>query len=317
MVQMQVGTERGTPLARALDRVVDAVAGEQSPVRVRQLRMVVGMWDRALLSWRPGAPAAPRSVAGVFADDVLHEFWDRAVAGELRVRAGGAGDALAVASRRVVRDCLGILADGAVPGRAVWLPVVVQPEPRSVVPRRQLGVMYRRLVDMASDAPVERAGIRLRPEHRARLLAMVAVVLDTGCRSVELQEMRLDDLADGLGVLVVRRHAQNGSHLPVAVQECALRDGTQVALRRWLRVRAGLVDRLEGTKPDALWVGLTAGRQVPAPGFPLKARGIQRSYATGAVALNHLMAGRRGWSPLPTTLEQLRRAVAVRPVSPV
>lgn len=297
---------------RLLGRVVDGLAGEVSASRLRQLRMVVGMWGRALEVWPAGQPKPARTSRALFEEEALATFWALAAAGDLRVRKEREGGPLSVASLRVVRDCLGILADEVVPGREVWLPEVSQQEPKAAVPGPQLVVLYRRLADMVSDAPVERAGVGLEYEHRVRLLAMMSVVLDTGCRSVELEAMKLANLAEGEAVLVVRRHRQNGAHLAVVVEEFALRDGTRVALRQWLRVRDKLVAPLEGGQPTALWVSLRAhGLRQPEPGFPLLARGIQRSYATGARALNGLMAGRPGWSPLPTTLEQLRRAVVV------
>lgn len=301
---------RRTARARVLDRRVDALAGEVSASRARQLRMVVGMWDLALDGWPEDAPAPGRAAGDLFAEPVLRAFWGMAAAGRLRTRGDGAARPLPPATRRVVRDCLGILADVVVPGREMWLPEIAQPRPKATVPSGQLGVLYRKLADMASDAPVERAGVSLSVQDRVRLLAMVAVVLDTGARSGELETMRMQDLAEGEGELLVHRVPQNGDHLAYD-DVCALREGTRVALRRWLRVRAGLVAALEGAPPRALWVSLRANQWQPAPGFALRAQGIQKAYARGAVALNGLMAGREGWEPLPTTLEQVRRAVAV------
>jgi hypothetical protein len=94
------------------------------------------------------------------------------------------------------------------------------------------------------------------------------------------------------------------------VERYVLRPGTGVALRRWLRVRAGLVARLQGTQ-SAVWVSLKANQWQGEPGFALRPQGVRKAYTRGAVALNALMAGRYGWSPLPTTLEQLRRAAAL------
>ncbi|MBM9510015.1 hypothetical protein [Actinacidiphila acididurans] len=307
-----VERSRRVASVRVLERRVDALAaaGEVSASRARQLRMVVGMWDLALGAWPKGAPRPGRAVASLFEESALRAFWGLAVAGRLRSRGDGTVRPLAAPTRRVVRDCLGILADVVVPGRDVWLPEVQQPRPKATVPPGQLAVLYRRLVDMASDAPVEGGGMSLSPEDRVRLLAMMAVVLDTGARSGELESMRLPDLAAGESRLLVRRVPQNGDHL--AYEEvCELREGTGVAVRRWLRVRRRLVAPLEGAAPDALWVSLRPNQWQPEPGFPLKAQGIQKAYGRGAVALNGLMAGRSGWVPLPTTLEQVRRAVAL------
>lgn len=309
-----VRVQRGAALG-VLARRVDALEGAEdiSASRARQLRMVVGMWRLALEQWPAGAPVPERGAAGLFDDRVLETFWGLAVAGRLRTRGDGAARPLSVPTRRVVRDCLGLLADQVVPGREVWLPEVFQARPKAMVARGQLAVLYRRLADMASDAPVESGGIGLSEQDRVRLLAMVSVVLDTGARSGELETMRLADLGEGLGELVVHRVPQNGDHL-AHDDVCALRDGTRVALRRWLRVRAGLVGALEGTAPDALWVSLRWNQWQPLPGFPLRAQGIQKAYARGVDALNSLMAGREGWEPLPRTLEQVRRAVAAEAV---
>lgn len=302
---------RRTAAVGVLDRRVAALvaAGEVSASRARQLRMVVGMWRLALEKWPGGAAVPGRAAADLFAEPALRTFWGLAVAGRLRSRGEGEGRVLPVATRRVVRDCLGILGEEVAPGLEVWLPEIRQQEPKAVVRLEQLPMLYRKLADMASDAPVERDGITLSPQDRARLLAMVSVVLDTGARSGELETMALADLAEDGRELVVHRVPQNGGHLAYD-DVCALRDGTRVAVRRWLRVRADLVAPLQGTAPAALWVSLWPNQWQPAPGFPLRAQGIQKAYARGAVALNMVMAGRLGWEPLPTTLEQLRRAVA-------
>ena len=307
------GKRTARPAAVAgLDRAVDGLVGGVSPSRGRQLRMVVEMWARALKEW-PDGLARPRTAAGLFADGPLQVFWELAGAGRLRAREHDVGRVPSQGTLRVVRDCLAILAEQVRPGRVVWLPSVSQPEPKAVVPRRQLPVLYRKLVDMASDAPVERDGIALSHEDRVRLLALVAVVLDTGARSAELEGMRLPDLGEGEGTLWVRRRPQNGLHLPPVDEQFALREGTAVAVRRWLRVRAALVARLEGTQ-SALWVSLRANQWQGEPGFALRGQGIRRAFTRGAVALNGLMAGRHGWEPLPTTLEQLRRTVAAEPL---
>jgi hypothetical protein len=308
MVETQ-SRQRAAAPARALDVVVDRLAGEVSASRLRQLRMVVGMVDRALAGHWPAGVRRPRTARGLFEPGALGVFWDLAASGVLRAREVGGEQGLVVASQRVVRDCLSVLAEEVVPGRAVALPVVGQPEPKGVVARGQMVVLYRRMADMASEAPVEQGSLSLRFEHRVRLLAMVAVVLDTGARSVELQGMVLEDLDVDAGRLVVRRRQQNGAHMGSVVEECVLREGTLVALRRWLRVRAGIVGAMQGGHVASLWVSVFPNWAQPVPGFPLLARGIQRSYASGVRSLNGLMAGRRGWSPLPTTLEQLRRAV--------
>ncbi|WP_448333511.1 hypothetical protein [Streptomyces sp. DSM 41534] len=356
-------TEEKPRSIRQLDAVVDRLAPGVSAERARQLRMVVGMFARAagLDVFPPSASTRP---ARLFTAPVLRAFWEKAVAGELRFRAQDRGRPLPLATRRTVRDCLGILAEAVVPGREVWLPVLESAPARPTVTPAEHAELYRRLADMAAEGPLGRDGTGLSHEDRTRLLAMVAVVLDCGSRSGELAAMRLDDLGEGLESIGVRRRPQKGrgrraeeiagvvgvssvtvkevlSGNPRRISEAtqqavlaaaaglgplpevetyALREGTRVAVRRWLRVREGLVAEVEGAR-DALWVSLRARgirqggveRSWPA-GVPLGPFGVQRAYARGMVALNVLMAGRYGWSPLPEKLEQLRRSVLAQPV---
>lgn len=302
------GGLRRTVALRVLAHRAEALAGEVSESRGRQLRMVVGMWGRALDAWPAGAPVPGRAAAGLFAEPVLRVFWDLAVAGRLRAREEDTGKALPLATQRVVRDCLGILAGQVVPGREVWLPVVGPPGLKEPVPPRQLRVLYRKLVDMAGAGPLERDGTRLSREDRTRLLAIVAVVLDTGARSGELAAQTLADLdLEGLELRSVRR-PQNGDHLPAQEAVWPLQPGTGVALRRWLVVRQHLVDRLEGTQ-SALWVSLTPNQWQPEPGFALRPQGVRNAYSRGVAALNWVMAGESGWEPLPGVLERLTRTV--------
>ena len=99
----------GAPSVRQLAAVVDRMAGGVSQERLRQLRMVVGMWDRALGSG--GMPvAASREAQRMFTRPALVRFWDLAVAGELRHFDRDRGKPLPDATLRIVRDCLGILA---------------------------------------------------------------------------------------------------------------------------------------------------------------------------------------------------------------
>ncbi|MFB9558687.1 hypothetical protein, partial [Streptomyces roseoviridis] len=91
--------------------------------------------------------------------------------------------------------------------------------------------------------------------------------------------------------------------------------GTRVAVRRWLETRQQVVEALplEGGR-SALWVTLHVSPAGP-PGVTLSALGLRRTYAKGVTALNFAMAGRYGWAPLPTTMEQLRRAVEAVPLT--
>ncbi|MYR75148.1 MULTISPECIES: hypothetical protein [unclassified Streptomyces] len=343
---------------RQLAAVVDGMAGTVSEGRLRQLRMVVGMFDRAV--GRDEMPArSSRTAAQLFTWAALRPFWDLAAAGELRHWDKDVGKPLPVTTLRVVRNCLEILAARVLPaGRRVRLPELEVPELKPTVGGRSLAALYRGMVDLAGRGPLERDGMALSPEDRARLLAMVAVLLDAAPRSGELARQTLDDLAPGLVAVGVRRQSQRrdearvgevaavtGLHpstvakvlsglghdrslaaearvLEVAaalppvpeVEWFELREGSRVAVRRWLEVRERLVDEvpLMGGR-SALWVSLTPSKAGPT-GIPLRAQGLRQAYARGITALNWVMAGEYGWEPLPTTMEQIRRSVDVVPL---
>ncbi|MFJ3283369.1 helix-turn-helix domain-containing protein [Streptomyces halstedii] len=343
---------------RQLAAVVDGMAGEVSEGRVRQLRMVVGMFDRAV--GRDEMPAcASRSAAQLFTWAALRPFWVLAVAGELRHWEKDIGKPLPVWSQRVVRSCLEALAAQVLPpGKRVRLPELEVPELKATVPGRDLDSLYRGMVDLAGRGPLVRDGTALSVEDRARLLAMVAILLDAGPRSGEMAAQTVADLAPGEAAVAVRRRSQRedqyrareiaamtGLHprtvsmvlsglghdrsevTEARVLEAAnalgsapevewfeLREGSRVAVRRWLEVRQGLVDQVPLTgQKTALWVSLVPSKAGPA-GLPLRAQGLRQAYARGIVALNWVMAGEYGWEPLPTTMEQVRRSVDVVPL---
>ncbi|PWK63593.1 hypothetical protein BCL76_11918 [Streptomyces sp. CG 926] len=251
-----------------------AVGVKVSRVRARQLWMVVGMWERALSSERlRGIGAGP--VQGLFERPVLRVFWDLARAGELRALEPGQGRerTLPVATLRIVRDCLGIMAGLVVPeGTTVSLPVVEQPEPKAVVRVEMLGEVYRGLVELAAGGPLERDGKTLSFEDRTRLLAMVCLVLDTGARSGELAALRLDDLPPGRRTVGLRRRQQKAS--PNRAEEIAELAGVAPSSARAVlwgqghRLSESLRRRVEAARdqleplPDTEWYALRPGTQV-------------------------------------------------------
>ncbi|MGS2592104.1 hypothetical protein [Streptomyces hebeiensis] len=343
---------------RQLAGVVDGMAGSVSAERLRQLRMIVGMWDRAVgREEMPGR--AVRGARQLFSGPALRAFWWLAVAGELRAREADRGRELPLATQRIVRDCLVMLGAEVVPGKRLPLPVLDQVELKETVPERQLPALYRELVDLAHEGPLQRGGAGLSLEDRTRLLALVAVMLDAAPRAGELEAMNVADLGEDLATVRVVRRPQNRSgvrHEDVAyalelprstvskvlsgneayravvstatwqrveaaaarwdasprVETYPLREGSRVAVRRWLRLREDLVGSLEGGR-DALWVTIAPSKAGP-PGIRMRAQGIRMAYARGMTALNMLMAGQYGWSPMPAKLEQLRRAVDVEPL---
>ncbi|MFF6844677.1 hypothetical protein ACFY8X_38805 [Streptomyces tanashiensis] len=363
--QLAAVVERVAPRARERwesREPVPSAGGVLLPVsrqRADQLWMVVGMWDRAVV--REEVPdRARRTAAQLFTRPALRAFWELAAAGELRARADDVGKPLPLATLRIVRDVLGILADLVVPDRAVMLPVVEPPALKETVPARDRAALYRGLADLAAAGPLAQDGIGMSAVERARVLAMVGIVLDAGTRSGELAALRLDDLAPGLAAVGVRRRQQRASADRTAevaalaqvhpsrvvdalalsparrvseetrqrvlaavdaleplpeVEWYALREGTQVALRQWLQAREQVVESLplEGGRAG-LWVTLRASKAGP-PGITLLPGGLTRAYTKGIAALNMVMAGRYGWSPLPTRMEQLRRAVEAKPLA--
>ncbi|WP_405187321.1 hypothetical protein OG582_40330 (plasmid) [Streptomyces anulatus] len=293
---------------RQLAAVVDGMAGTVSEGRVRQLRMVVGMFDRAVgREEMPGR--ASRSAEQLFTSVALGSFWDLAVDGELRARGRDMGVRLPLATQQVVLACLRLLADRVVPGREVRLPVLPAPAPRATTSRDQEAAVFRFMVDLAGQAPVGWGGQskEVNRLYRLRLLALTAVVLDTRSRAGELARMRVQDLGEGWASVRVVRHQQNGAHLEPVEVVLPLGQEARVALGRWLEARAGLVSGVEGTR-DALWVSVAASNRGELPGVPLRAQWIGSSYARGVRWLNGVMAGRVGWEPLPDRLEGLRRA---------
>ncbi|MFB7592415.1 hypothetical protein [Streptomyces sp. NPDC056169] len=362
--QLAAVVERVAPRDRAVweSRELVAAAGgarlQVSRQRADQLWMVVGMWDRAVV--RDEVPdRARRSASQLFTRPALRAFWALAEAGELRFRPEDVGRALPLASQRIVRDVLGILADLVVPERVVALPVLGQPELKATVPARDRAALYRGLADMAAAGPSARDGIGMSAAERARLLAMVGIVLDSGAREGELAALRLDDLTDGQAAVGLRRRPQRAAPSreeeiaaiaqvhPSAVKDIragrlemrseatrqrvlaamaelkplpevewyALREGTRVAVRQWLTVREQVVEALplEGGR-SGLWVTLAASKAGP-PGITMRPQGLRKAYTKGITALNLVMAGQYGWAPLPTRMEQLRRAVEAEPLA--
>ncbi|MFD7615742.1 hypothetical protein [Streptomyces sp. NPDC059802] len=352
------GKQYSAPSVRQLAAVVDGMAGQVSAGRLRQLRMVVGMFDRAVgRDEMPGR--ASRTAAQLFTWASLRPFWELAADGQLRHLQKDVGKPLPEWTLRIVRDCLKILAREVLPaGKTVRLPSVANPEPKATVGGRSLDALYRGMVDLAGRGPLERYGTALSYEDRTRLLAIVAVMLDAAPRSGELAAQSLTDLAAGEVAVAVRRRAQLGAtsrsdevaalaevdvrtvqrilagreyeHSEATRQRVLsvvaglgpapevewyrLREGSQVAVRRWLKVRQQLVESLplEGAK-TALWVSLVPSKAGP-PGVPLRPQGLRQAYARGITALNWVMAGQYGWEPLPTTMEQIRRSVDAVPL---
>lgn len=257
---------RGTVMGAA------GIAARLSEERARQLWMVVGMWDRALRRQELRGHTR-RGAAQLFTRPVLEEFWDLAQAGELRVFqvAPGRDPRLPLATLRIVRDCLKILAALVLTDQPVWLPSVAQPAPKATVRPESVGMVYRRLADLAASSPLERDGTALTLQDRTRLLAMLAIVLDAAPRSGELAALRLTDLAAGERAVGVRRRQQKAP--PNRAEEiAALAEVDPSAVRAVLwgqrhQVSEAVYQRIKAAQaqleplPEVEWYPLRPGAQ--------------------------------------------------------
>ena len=287
-----------------------------SAARARQLRWVAK--ELRIVSahpdFRPGGPV--RTAADLLGAQALTSYLRLAQDGELRQRPTSTGDSTSSASSmRIREDCLRLIC------RELSLPAAITeraplPAPREVVngPTRS---QLRAYLAQKAQSPPTRPG-------RIRLLAIIGTVLDTGARVGELCALRVDDLdtSSADAVLTVVRHPQARSVSEPVTERIVLSPGTAVALRHWLTAREEILTPLHiGVK--TLWVSVagnhaglpaTDGHSIRRPaGMPLRPRGLQRAYTRTVVELNSELAGSPGWNPLPYRLEQLRRAVEVKP----
>lgn len=286
-----------------------------SASRARQLRSTVNQLGVAV--GHEGMPEnCGRSVRALLSPEAVDAFLDLAWSGVFRPASKQAlvGRALSWSSIATLRDCVKILGEEA--GIAVVVPAVwrqrldLAPVP-SVA---QLEALYGRIVAMSRAAPVDAL--------MARALACMGVVLDTRMSSGDLVSRRLEhvQLEGGDRWMVAQWHRQNAAHLPVLEEQVPLREGTVLALQRWLPFREALVGGLQGSDHGRLWVTVQATERLSGDvwktyeaGMPLGARGLRDGFARGMERLNDALAGLwKGpgpWEGLPTRVEQLRRGV--------
>ncbi|WP_143659986.1 hypothetical protein [Streptomyces sp. WZ.A104] len=194
-------------------------------------------------------------------------------------------------------------------GRPVRFPLAPKDPPKATVADRQRRALTREL-SRPAHTPMSEAG-------RVRTLAMYGVILDTRARSGELVEMTTHALAPDLSTISLIRRPQGVGEaaLPI-VETIRLSQFTRAALRAWLDIRAERIEFVEGTK-DALWVSLRnnhsgqgRGMRRRPSGMPLQIRGLERAYSRAISQLNRDMPEKESaWTPLPKTVEQLRRSV--------
>lgn len=164
-------------------------------------------------------------------------------------------------------------------------------------------------------APGERAvGLRRKqqkaPPNRAEEIAALAEVYPSSVRAVLWGRRDQVSEATYQRILAAQREL---TPLP-EIEWYPLRPGSQVAVRRWLKVRDELMESVPLTGGrSGLWVTLVPTKAGP-PGITLRPQGLTQAFARGMTALNWIMAGQPGWEPMPVRMEQLRRAVQVDPM---
>jgi hypothetical protein len=147
------------------------------------------------------------------------------------------------------------------------------------------------------------------PDDHVRLAAVLSVMSVWPLRSLELSELRLDQVLER-GSDVVLAVRTDGAEQPT------LRGVAAARMREWLDVRDALVGALSGGPVRALWTSIRSnsrpggprGSLPLPPGMPLRPRGMQRAYARSVEAANLFHQGVPGF-PLPRSLDLLRRSL--------
>ncbi|OEJ20799.1 hypothetical protein AR457_41740 (plasmid) [Streptomyces agglomeratus] len=291
---------KGPDLLRAAAAEVRSWKGVISEARGRQVQWVAGEYGRALA--HADHPLDSEAEAGnVFRRAAVDAYLDLAARGELRVRRS-AKAASGDNSRQTRIEVLALLAKAA----GVYADLPPQPDParKHPVPKRARSLLRTSLEEVADRSDALPGQIRM--------LAIGAMVVDTGARSGEACAWRIDDLAPSLEEVRTVRRPQGWSEAEAYVELAVLSGLSRAALRRWLTERHALLVRVRGTA-TALWVSLHAnhrgGHAVP-PGTPLEPRGLYRAWTRAVEQTNQQMAGEPSWVPLPTRMEQLRRGVS-------
>ncbi|MEW2265981.1 hypothetical protein [Streptomyces sp. NPDC047868] len=289
----------GPELLCAAAAEVCSKEGEISEARGRQVRWVAGEYGRALA--HPDHPLDTDAEAGpLFRREAVEAYLTLAGRGALRVRRAASptsGDH----SRQIRIEVLALLAKAA----GVYADLPPQPDParKQPVPKRARSLLRSSLEEAADQAALP---------GQIRMLAIGAMVADSGARSGEACAWRLDDLAPSLEEVRTVRRPQGWSEAEAYVELASLSSLSRAALRRWLTERYALMERVQGTT-TALWVSLHPnhrGEHPVPPGTPLEPRGLYRAWTRAVEQTNAQMAGEPSWVPLPTRMEQLRRGVS-------
>lgn len=300
---------------RAVERL--CLLEETSAARARQLRWVAKELRIASAhpDFDPGGPV--NHAADLLRAQAVTSYLELGRLGELRLRPTNRGDGTSSgSSMRIREDCLRLIC------RELSLPLHLTKKTPIQAPREVVDGPTR---SQLRDYLAKRAERPLAAQGQVRLLAIVGVVLDTGARVGELCALRMEDVdldSTPPTIRVARRPQTKAVSEPV-VEIIPISPGTVRALKHWIEVRAEITTPL-AINVKELWVsvagnhaGLPAadGHAIRRPaGMPLRPRGLQRAYTRTVVELNLELAGSPGWQPLPYRLEQLRRAVEVKPL---
>ncbi|MFJ5229869.1 tyrosine-type recombinase/integrase [Kitasatospora sp. NPDC088391] len=302
------------PSIEALTAVADrACEPPTGPSRAKQLRWITGEL-RTALERGTLPPTAARSLEALLAPDTLAAYLTAAEQGLLRRKPTARPEHPSPASMRVRENCLRIL------GSEAGLPLTLPERHRPAVALRETVAARPRSILLGHLEHTTRPG---QDDARTRILAIIATVLDTGCRAGELCALRTHDVDLHRGTIRLTRLPQHRDpRTPPTVETVTLSATTRAALRHWLTARRRLTLR-DGAEPpgpgnettDALWVSIAPSGH-PRPGLPLHVRGLARAYARAVHDLNTDMAGQPGWHPLPQRMEPLRRTTQPQPTDP-
>lgn len=283
-----------------------------SAARARQVAWVAGEYRRALaLAEHPlGVDAG---VDEVFTREPVNEYLRLARTGQLRVRRAADPSRGSDHSEQIRLEVLKLLVTACGAEDYAELPPQPDPPRKKPVDKRPRSLLRTQLTELADQGGTP---------SQMRMLAVGAVVTDTGIRAGEMCARTVEDLSPSLEELRVVRRPQGWSESEAYAELLALSGLSRAALKRWLPERHRLLDRVGGTA-TALWVSLRGnhhgGQHVPE-GTPLMPRGLARAWTRAVVDTNNEMAGQPSWEPLPTRMEQLRRGVtpkaAAAPMAP-
>ncbi|MFD5342289.1 hypothetical protein ACFWJY_00585 [Streptomyces anulatus] len=274
-----------------------------SASRARQVRWVAGEYTRALAHAGHPLSEDDADITTVFRLEPVHTYLQLARTGQLRVRKAADPKKGSDHSEQTRLEVLRLLVTAC--GAETYAELPPQPDPSGKPPvaKRPRSLLRAQLTQLA-DAPDATTS-------QLRMLAIGAVVSDTGARAGEMCAGTIEDLSPTLEELRLVRRGQGWSESEAYTELLALSALSRAGLKRWLPERQALLGLVGGTA-TALWVSLHGnhhdGQPVPA-GTPLMPRGLARAWTRAVTETNIELAGQPSWEPLPVRMEQLRRGV--------